>query len=380
MLVGHCGWGETLFVKNVFPEVPMLANFGVLLSSGRGGCGIRLRVSLRQRPDDESRLQVRNSLNRLSFASCDWGHTATAWRRSLFPASMQREISLVHEEASTRSRVRPDLECMAEVSSRRHRVEPRATKSSPTWPATWSHTAGFHVFMRALPEILQRRPYAHVLIVGGDGVSYGEPPSRLAARTAGMMLDELGDRPRRTAGSIFWDTFRMMSYLNVLQVSSVHVYFSYPFVLSWSFIEAMAAGCSILASATAPVLGSGCATGRTAWRLTSFSPSQMCERIDEVFEHPDRMQATSATLPALTAVDGFRSPYAYHAALARHGDDVGGWPAAPRSSHSPWAWRPSADCVRCPLASRGLCWESPAGGRRFRSSGRAPTSSARNPR
>lgn len=285
LLVGHCGWGETLFVKNVFPGVPMLANFEYFYHPTGADVGFDSEFAP-VAADDESRLQVRNSLNRLSFASCDWGHTATAWQRSLFPAAMQREISLVHEGVDT-DRVRPDPQAWLKLA--REGIVLSHSDEVITYVArNLEPYRGFHVFMRALPEILRRRPYAHVLIVGGDGISYGEPPARGGSYRQ-MLLEELGDRLDRSRvhflGHVPHDV-----YVNVLQVSSVHVYFSYPFVLSWSFIEAMAAGCLVLASATAPVLEvlRDRHNGLTA---DFFSPSQMCDRIDEVLEHPDRMQA-----------------------------------------------------------------------------------------
>uniref|UniRef100_UPI0035127036 glycosyltransferase n=1 Tax=Pararhodobacter marinus TaxID=2184063 RepID=UPI0035127036 len=110
---------------------------------------------------------------------------------------------------------------------------------------------GYHTFMRALPEVLSRRPNAHAVIVGGDGVSYG------TARTDGVswkqhMLNEVGgnidmNRVHFTGKLSYHD------FISLLQISRVHAYLSYPFVLSWSLMEAMSTGCHIVGSDTPPV-------------------------------------------------------------------------------------------------------------------------------
>ena len=248
IIIGHCGWGETLFVKNIFPDVPLLANFEFFYHPAGADVGFDPEFAPAG-TDDGSRLQIRNALNRLSFASSDWGHTATRWQRSLFPASMQSEISLVHEGIDT-ERIRPDENAWLRLAredivlTRDHEVITYVARNLEPY-------RGFHIFMRALPEILRRRPRAHVVVVGGDGVSYGEPPPRGGSYRQ-MMLAELGaglDHDRvHFLGHVPYDV-----YLNVLQVSSVHVYLSYPFVLSWSFIEALSCGCAVIGSSTPPV-------------------------------------------------------------------------------------------------------------------------------
>ena len=110
---------------------------------------------------------------------------------------------------------------------------------------------GFHVFMRALPEVLAARPQAQVVVIGADGVSYGTKPADAESWKA-RMLAELGGRLPldriHFLGRVPYPT-----YLSTLQVARVHCYLTYPFVLSWSLTEAMAAGCLVVGSDTEPV-------------------------------------------------------------------------------------------------------------------------------
>jgi glycosyltransferase involved in cell wall biosynthesis len=108
--------------------------------------------------------------------------------------------------------------------------------------------------MRALPALLKAHPTARVLIVGGDEVSYGSAPP--AGRTwKDIYLDEA--RPSLSLEELsrihFLGKISYEQFVSVLQISMVHVYLTYPFVLSWSLLEAMSVGCSIIASDTAPV-------------------------------------------------------------------------------------------------------------------------------
>jgi glycosyltransferase involved in cell wall biosynthesis len=160
---------------------------------------------------------------------------------------------------------------------------------------------GFHILMRSLPAMLRRRPNAHILIVGGDGVSYGDlPPDGSSFRQ--MMLAEIGDQIDMERvhflGQVTYEAF-----LNVLQVSSAHIYLTYPFVLSWSLVEAMSAGCLVIGSATPPVQ-EVLRHGENGLEFDFFSTESLCDRIDEVFEHPDRM-ADIRIAARMTAIRDF---------------------------------------------------------------------------
>jgi glycosyltransferase involved in cell wall biosynthesis len=173
---------------------------------------------------------------------------------------------------------------------------------------------GFHRFMRALPAVLAARPKAQVLIVGGDEVSYGrllpggETYRELYWREVGGLLD----------GSvcISWESCRIARFIDVLRLSSVHVYLTYPFVLSWSLLEAMSCGCPVIASDTAPVREVITAGRNGCWSI-SFPNAALAEKIISVLEDPgqttalrgkarqdieEQLDLESQTLPRLLAL------------------------------------------------------------------------------
>jgi glycosyltransferase involved in cell wall biosynthesis len=284
IVVGHCGWGETLFVKEVFPHVPLLSYFEFFYYPRGADVGFDPEFAPRL-DGDGARLQVRNTVNRLSFAESDWGHTATAWQRSLFPVAMQARITSLHEGVDT-ARVKPDPTAWIKLARENILLTP-ADEVITYVSRNLEPYRGFHIFMRALPEILRRRPRAHALIVGGDSLSYSDPPSG-GGTYREILLAEIGanlDLDRvHFLGQVPYET-----YLNVLQVSSVHIHLTYPFVLSWSFLEAMSAGCLVIGSATPPVL-EVLRDGKNGLAVDFFSIDEICDRVDQVLDHSDRMQ------------------------------------------------------------------------------------------
>lgn len=246
LVVGHNGWGETLYVKDVWPKTPLLGYFEFYYRSANSD--LDFDAEFPPSPADALRIRTRNAINLLGLETADWGQTPTQWQRSQYPAHYQRRITVIHEGIDT-GIVKPD-------PSARLWLRGRPGLSAQDRIITYSARnlepyRGFHVFMRALPDMLARLPDAQVLIVGGNDVSYGRRPDQ-AKTWREQMLGELGDR-LDTSRVHFLGHVPYAQYLAVLQISSVHVYFTYPFVLSWSFLEAMAAGCHIVASRTPPI-------------------------------------------------------------------------------------------------------------------------------
>lgn len=297
LIVGHSGWGETLFVKDVFPDTPVLANFEFYYH--HRGVDVGFDPEFVSLFHDPSRLRARNATNLLAFQSADWGHSATEWQRSLYPIEMRSRISVLHEGVDT-DRACPRADASFQL--------PGSTRTLTRRDAVVTYVArnlepyrGFHVFMRALPRLLRRRKDVQVVVVGGDGVSYGTPP---APRTTyrDMMLAELEGKLDLSRVH-FVGTLDYAPYLSLLQISSAHVYLTYPFVLSWSFIEAMACGCLIIGSDTPPVQ-EVLVADRNGLAVDCLDHEQLSLTLERVLEKPDRFQRHRAAARA-TAVERY---------------------------------------------------------------------------
>jgi glycosyltransferase involved in cell wall biosynthesis len=291
LIVGHSGWGETLFVKDVFPEVPLLANFEFYYHAR--GVDVGFDPEFLTIFNDPSRLRARNGVNLLAFHAADWGHSATEWQRGLNPIEMQSRISVLHEGVDTAlacpdATARFQLPLSRRVLTGRDEVVTYVARNLEPY-------RGFHIFMRSLPQLLRRRPRAQVVIVGGDGVSYGAPPAPRSSYRE-MMLKELGAELDLSRVH-FLGMLDHKVYLNLLQVSTAHVYLTYPFVLSWSLIEAMACGCLIVGSATPPVL-EVLRDGENGFTVDFFDYRALAERVEAALASPADMRGLRAAARA----------------------------------------------------------------------------------
>ena len=142
------------------------------------------------------------------------------------------------------------------------------------------------MFMRALPELLKRRPHARVLIVGGNEVGYGAAPI-INKSWKEIFIEEVRPHidPSDWQRVHFFGRVPYEQFISVLQISTIHVYLTYPFVLSWSLIEAMAARCCIVGSATPPV-EELLQDSHSARLVDFFDVSAQVRVIGELFDDP----------------------------------------------------------------------------------------------
>jgi glycosyltransferase involved in cell wall biosynthesis len=281
VIVAHTGWGEALFVKEVFPDAPLIGFFEFYFHVK--GADVGYDPEQPCSADDRLIVRTRNSINLLSLQTADAGIVPTSWQRSVFPLEYQHKLRLIHEGINVGAAV-PDPAARLELGNG---LSLGGGDEVITYVArNLEPYRGFHIFMRAVAEILKRRPKAQVLIVGGDDVSYGvRLANGLSYREKALAEVDI-DRQRVH----FLGRIPYQQYLKVLQVSAVHVYLTVPFVLSWSMLEAMAAQCLVIGSDTPPVT-EVIKSGENGLLVNFFSPMAIADAVDAVFNHPDRMQA-----------------------------------------------------------------------------------------
>jgi glycosyltransferase involved in cell wall biosynthesis len=281
LVIGHVGWGETLFVKDVWPAAPLLGYFEFYYHPH--GSDVDFDPEFPPDADAAKRVRLRNAVNLLSYQAVDRGQTPTRWQWELFPEDRRSKIAVVHEGVDTEM-VRPDPTARLWLSGG---VSLGAEDEVVTFCArNLEPYRGFHVFMRALPRILAARPQAHAVLLGGDGVSYGRWPQDAPSWRAKLMA-EVGDRLDFSRVHLLGRA-PFAQYLSVLQLSTAHVYLTYPFVLSWSLVEALSAGAMVVASRTAPVQ-EAIEEGVNGWLTDFLDADALAEKVIEALRERESL-------------------------------------------------------------------------------------------
>lgn len=283
LIFGHLGWGETLFLKEIWPQARM-AVYAEFYYSGRG-LDVAFDPDL-ETPSLETDMLVRarTASLALSMAHADFALAPTEFQRSVFPPALRDRIVVQHDGVDC-SNTQPREDARFELEG--GRVLTRGDEVVTYVNRHLEPMRGIHRFMHALPRLLQLRPKAEVVIIGSDaGRPYG-PAAKGGQTWAQKLRAELGDAldPKRVhfVGSVPRDRF-----LDALCVSKAHVYLTYPFVLSWSLVDAMASACPIIASDTAPVR-EVIRHGENGVLVDFFDSNAMADAIAGVLADPARM-------------------------------------------------------------------------------------------
>jgi glycosyltransferase involved in cell wall biosynthesis len=251
LILAHPGWGESLFLRDVWPGARLGLYCELYHLAGWPHLDFDPEFASQTPEADPLRIRMKNLNNMLHFEQAHAGISPTRFQADTFPQPVRDRITVSHDGIDTLTAcplpdVRFEVEGIGELT-RDDEVITFVNRNLEPY-------RGYHVFMRALPRLLRERPRARVLIVGGDEVSYGARPPK-GQTWKQIFIDEVRGQIPDTdwarvhfLGRIPYDRF-----VALLQVSRVHVYLSYPFVLSWSLLEAMSCGAAIVAGDTAPV-------------------------------------------------------------------------------------------------------------------------------
>jgi glycosyltransferase involved in cell wall biosynthesis len=258
-VIAHPGWGESLFVKEVWPSTKLGIYCEFFYHPHGADVGFDPEFPSTDPEGEACRLRLKNLNHLLHFDVADAAISPTHWQASTFPEPFRAKITVVHDGIDTDAIApNPSVSLTLTTQAGGEIMLTRGSEVITFVNRNLEPYRGYHVFMRALPEILERRPNARILIVGGNEVSYGArpDPQRYGNRTwRQIFIDEV--RPRIPdadwARVHFLGNVPYQHFIPLLQLSTVHVYLTYPFVLSWSLLEAMSAACTIVASDTPPL-------------------------------------------------------------------------------------------------------------------------------
>jgi glycosyltransferase involved in cell wall biosynthesis len=289
LIIGHPAWGELLFIRDVFPESRVIAYFEFFYQAV--GLDVGFDEEYPSTPDDRYKVRIRNSTQLHALANCDAGISPTQWQRSTYPAREQPRIRVIHEGI--------DLENVCPNDAAVFRFADGRTLSRSDKVITYVSRQlepyrGFHVFMRALPALQRKMPDAQFVIVGGDSVSYGNKAPEPYSSYREMLMAEIG-KEIDLARTHFVGRLPYADYLNLVRISRLHIYLTYPFVLSWSMLEAMACGTPVMASSTPPVTEM-IRDGENGYLFDFFNRDQLVERAVAIVDLDE-----SKTAPIRTA-------------------------------------------------------------------------------
>lgn len=280
IIVAHPGWGDAMFVKDIYPDTPLFSFFEFYYHSRGADVGFDPEDPVTA--DDMARVRSKNMHHLMTLVDSDWGISPTFWQHGLHPPEFQAKITPIHDGINT-AVARPDPQATLKLSES---LKFQVGDEVVTYIArNFEPYRGFPTFMQAAEKILKERPNCHIIAVGADDVSYGRRPAGGSTYRQIWM-----DRVNLDMDRIhFVGTIPYSGLIKMLQVSAAHIYLTYPFVLSWSSMEAMACGCAVIGSDTAPVR-EVIRDGQNGLLVDFFSPDALADTVCRVLDAPDRMQ------------------------------------------------------------------------------------------
>ena len=255
LIISHPGWGETFFLKEIWPNSKLINYFEFWYNTSNSDIDFDKDQKYHPKINDDFKLRIvaRNTPNLKIYMESDTIICPTNFQKSTAPLAFRKNIKVIHDGIDT-SVLKPTDKAFVELK-RNDGSSVRVTKKDKIITFVNRNLEpyrGYDKFMKALPEILKKHPDAYVLIVGGDGVSYGMDLENNQTYK-NIFYNEVKDDLPVTDRIYFLGRVDYSTLIAIFGVATAHVYFTYPFVLSWSVLEAMAMGALVIGSKTDPV-------------------------------------------------------------------------------------------------------------------------------
>lgn len=287
LIVGHPGWGETLFSKEVFPKARLLSYLEFHYGKDKGDTYFDAELQKSNLAQD-MRLRVKNANNLLALDAMDAGLCPTHWQRSVLPRHYQDKVRVIFDGIDT-DLVCPNDQAVVELATRAGpNIQLKAGQEVLTFICrNLEPYRGYHSLMRVLPEILKARPYAQVIIVGGNQTSYGSAAPQ-GQTWQEIFLNEVKEKLGTDLARVhFIGKVPYAMFVKIIQITRCHLYLTYPFVLSWSCIEAMSAGALIVGSDTPPVT-EFITHGHNGLLVDFFNYKQIADTVIDALARPEQ--------------------------------------------------------------------------------------------
>ncbi len=280
VVYGHSGWGPSLFIKDIFPKSKLLCYFEWFYHAS--GSDVDFDPDEKLTLDDKLRIRIKNTPILIDLYTCDAGLCPTNWQKKQFPPEYHEKLNVLHDGIDTNyftpnNRLELILPSINLNLSEAKEIVTYVSRGMEPY-------RGFPQFMEAVSLLQKRRKKCHVVIVGEDRVAYGRKMHEGKTYKQAMLEKYAFDLSRLH----FTGRLPYSQYLQVLQASSVHVYLTRPFVLSWSMMEAMSAGCLVIASNTPPVKEI-IQDSINGMLVDFFSPVQIVDKIEDALDASEKM-------------------------------------------------------------------------------------------
>ncbi len=244
LVVGHSGFLTTTFLSELY-HCPVVNYFEYYYWTS--GSDMDFRPDFPCRDIDRLRARARNAVLLMDLDNCRLGYSPTQWQRDRLPKEYHAKVRVIFDGIDTRI-WRPRPECPRRVGNWN---VPEGMRVVTYVARGMESFRGFDIFMKMAKILGECRQDVTFVVVGQDRVVYGGDKEIIGNRTfrEWVLAQDRYDLSR----FIFTGLLPVNVLAQLLAVSDLHVYLSVPFVLSWSLMDALACGTTVVASDTAPV-------------------------------------------------------------------------------------------------------------------------------